>query len=79
LEPENQHDPNAVRVELDGETVGHLRRDVARSVGPAFDACGIERAVVAGIIRGGFADRALFGIALSRDPLARRAQLAAGA
>jgi HIRAN domain len=52
-EPENGYDSKCVRVELEGEAVGFLMRDVAKSVGPAFDSCGIDRAVVAGIIRGG--------------------------
>ena len=34
-EPENPHDPNAVRVEVDGELVGYLARDDALRYGPA--------------------------------------------
>jgi hypothetical protein len=33
LEPENPHDPFAVRVEVDGELVGHLPRGSARRFG----------------------------------------------
>ena len=33
-EPENDHDPNAVRVEIDGRKVGYLPRDLAPAWGP---------------------------------------------
>jgi hypothetical protein len=34
-EPTNPHDPNAVRVEIDGELVGYLSREDAVRYGPA--------------------------------------------
>ena len=33
-EPENEYDPNAVRVEIDGHKVGYLPRDLAPAWGP---------------------------------------------
>lgn len=33
-EPENEYDPNAVRVEIDGHKVGYLPRDLAPSWAP---------------------------------------------
>ena len=33
-EPDNPHDANAVRVEIDGKKVGYLPRDVAPAYGP---------------------------------------------
>jgi len=33
-EPENEYDPNAVRVEIDGRKVGYLPRDLAPAWGP---------------------------------------------
>ena len=33
-EPENEYDPNAVRVEIDGLKVGYLPRDLAPAWGP---------------------------------------------
>ncbi len=33
-EPENDYDPNAVRVEIDGHKVGYLPRDLAPAWGP---------------------------------------------
>lgn len=35
-EPANPHDPNAVRVEVEGEFVGYLSRDDALRYGPAL-------------------------------------------
>jgi hypothetical protein len=35
-EPKNRHDRNAVRVDIDGRTVGYLPRDVAAVVSPAL-------------------------------------------
>ena len=35
LEPANPHDPNAVRVEVEGELVGYLSREDALRYGPA--------------------------------------------
>lgn len=35
-EPENEHDPNAVRVEIDGSKVGYLPREAAAQYAPTL-------------------------------------------
>ena len=37
-EPENLHDPNAIRVELAGLFLGYIPRDLARDLAPLMDA-----------------------------------------
>jgi hypothetical protein len=53
-EPENPHDPNAVKVMIDGRQVGHLSRADAVELGPAIVAArkleggGLVRAMIVG-------------------------------
>ena len=37
-EPDNPHDPNAIRVELGGKYLGHLPKDLAETLAPKMDA-----------------------------------------
>jgi hypothetical protein len=82
-EPENCHDCNAVRVTIDGETVGYLDREMAARLQP--DLVELQRhgtrLVAACQARGGFelreGGRASVGLALEFDP--RDVHRAAGA
>jgi hypothetical protein len=70
LEPTNPYDPNAVRVEVDGLTLGYLSRHSA----PAFRSMlrsrfgNADRAIASGIVRGGWYrgsdDQGDFGVTL---------------
>ena len=44
-EPENEYDPNAVRVEIDGHKVGYLPRDLAPAWGPRLAELATRRRV----------------------------------
>jgi hypothetical protein len=74
-EPENRHDPNAVKVVVDGRTVGYLERSLAARLQPAIRRIE-ERDDVAVAVpaecSGGFrlpnGDRAHCGIVLRFDP-----------
>jgi len=44
-EPENEYDPNAVRVEIDGSKVGYLPRDLAPAWGPRLAELGSRKRV----------------------------------
>ena len=37
-EPENPHDPNAIRVEVAGKYLGHIPKDKAKELSPQMDA-----------------------------------------
>ena len=37
-EPENPHDPNAIRVEVAGKYLGHIPKDKAKELAPQMDA-----------------------------------------
>lgn len=52
-EPTNSNDPNAVRAEVDGVTLGYLDRNFAAQASPVIDKGGCPEFVVAGLIRGG--------------------------
>ncbi len=57
-EPDNPHDPHAVRVAApDGRMIGYLRARVAGRIAPAMDAGGRYRAIVSRVTGGG--DRTL--------------------
>lgn len=80
-EPENRHDPNAVRVAVGGETVGYLARELAARVQPAVVALTQRGATLTIPVyaRGGFlfpdGERASVGLVLELDPeelMARR-------
>lgn len=70
LEPGNPHDPNAVRVEIDGALVGYLSRDKAVRYRADLAAAGAPQANVRCKARivGGFetasGERASFGVRL---------------
>ena len=74
-EPENRHDPNAVKVVVDGRTVGYLERSLAARLQPAIrrieEREGVHVAVPAEC-SGGFrlpnGDRAHCGVVLRFDP-----------
>lgn len=53
-EPTNPYDPNAVRVEVQGQHVGYIGRDFAPDVSQAMATCGIESCAFAGLLRGGY-------------------------
>ena len=68
LDPENRFDPNAVRVEIDGETVGYLPAAEAKRVGGFMRDQGVEVATVEAQVRGGWRtnqyDKGHFGVRL---------------
>lgn len=75
LEDSNPHDPNAVRVEIDGALVGYLSRDNARRYRADLAAAGTPGASVSSQARivGGFetasGERAHFGVRLDLPPM----------
>ena len=69
-EPQNKHDRNAIRVDIDGMTVGYLSRSDARDLGKVLRGKGLGGAIltvnamiVGGWDRGG-GDRGHFGVRL---------------
>jgi hypothetical protein len=54
-EPGNPHDRNAIAAYLlpSGRQIGHIRREIAASLGPVMDKLGIDVWRVAGVARGG--------------------------
>jgi hypothetical protein len=63
-EPENEYDTNAVRVEVNGELVGYLRRGVAAKVARPADHVRLTRFTLCGLIRGGAIDAPEVGVHL---------------
>lgn len=63
-EPTNEHDTNAIRVELDGIHVGYIARDAAEELAPILDRAECPSVDVQGLIRGGFSDPILLGVHL---------------
>lgn len=49
-EPENEHDANSIRVDINGETVGRIPRLIAAIIAPRIDSGEIWRAQVSGIV-----------------------------
>jgi hypothetical protein len=82
-EPENQHDRNAVRVTIGGETVGYLDRELAAELQPELVEMAEHGSTVVATAHavGGFelreGGRASVGLALEMDP--RDVHRAAGA
>jgi hypothetical protein len=78
-EPENPHDPSAVRVSIDGQAVGYLARELAADLQPALRALGARGVAVSVPVyaRGGFAlddgGRASVGLVLRFEPADVRA------
>ncbi len=56
-EPDNDHDPNALKAELGDYLVGYLRREQAEEAAAALDAAGVSGFMVAGLVRGGDTSR----------------------
>jgi hypothetical protein len=52
-EPDNEHDRNAFRAEMDGQLIGYLRREAAKQIAPVLDRARCARFTVAGVLRGG--------------------------
>jgi hypothetical protein len=73
-EPSNPYDPSAVRVEVEGEMVGYVPRELAARVQPAVSVLAArgERVVVPAYALGGFrwpeGGRASVGLVLRLDP-----------
>jgi HIRAN domain len=63
-EPDNPHDANAIRVEVDGRLVGRVRREVAAQLAPALDRRRCPAFVVCGVIRGGSRSKRHLGLHL---------------
>jgi hypothetical protein len=74
LEDQNAHDSQAVRIDVEGKTVGYLPRDTARSYRKRIREAGHprlvghRRAVIRGVWDRGPADRGYFGIWLDLPP-----------
>jgi hypothetical protein len=68
LDPKNKFDPNAVRVEIEGQTVGFLPAAEAKRVGGLMNDQGVSSALVVAEIRGGWRtnqhDQGFFGVCL---------------
>ena len=60
----DRHDPNAIRVEVDGLQVGHLAAVIARQLAPQMDRSGIRRFLVCAVIRGGSIEAPHVGVNL---------------
>jgi hypothetical protein len=63
-EPTNPVDKNAIRVEVRGEHVGYVAREIAAQMSPALDKAKCREFAVAGIIRGGSPHAPSFGLHL---------------
>ena len=70
LEPNNPHDPNAVRIEIDGQTVGYLSRNMALAMRRGITKAGVtdKRFGVDAVIVGGHIGQS-FGVWLDLDVL----------
>ncbi|MEY8096534.1 HIRAN domain-containing protein [Falsihalocynthiibacter sp. S25ZX9] len=68
LDPENRFDPNAVRVEIDRQTIGYLPREEAKRIGGMMRDQGVTAVTVEAQIRGGWRtnqhDQGHFGVRL---------------
>lgn len=68
LDPENRYDPNAVRVEIEGQTVGYIPKIKAKLIGEMMQAQGVRAATVEAQVRGGWRtnqhDQGHFGVRL---------------
>lgn len=68
LDPDNQFDPHAVRVEIDGQTVGFIPAKQAHRVGGFMRDQGVDSAGVEAQVRGGWRtnqyDQGHFGVRL---------------
>lgn len=77
-EPDNQHDPNAIRVEIQGRTVGYIDRAQASQWAPRMDVLSADArmALVPAIIMGGWhrsaSDHGAYGVRIARPDLPRK-------
>lgn len=77
-EPGNPHDPNAIRVDIQGRTVGYIDRSQAAQWAPRMDALpsGASQATVPAIVMGGWyksaSDHGAFGVRIARPDLPRK-------
>jgi hypothetical protein len=69
VEPSNPHDPNAIRVEVDGRLVGYIAREVAAQLSPRLQQAGCWFFKVAGLVRGRFHEQYTPGVHLWLDRL----------
>ena len=63
-EPRNPADKNAIRVEVGGELVGYLARELSEQMSPVLDKFNCREFAVAGIIRGGSSRAPSLGVHL---------------
>jgi hypothetical protein len=63
-EPRNPIDKNAIRIEVRGELVGYLARELAEQMSPVLDKVNCREFAVAGIIRGGSSRAPSLGVHL---------------
>lgn len=63
-EPDNEHDFDAVRVEILGELVGYVAKEFASDLAWLMDGLTCPVCVVAGVIRGGYTRRPNLGVML---------------
>lgn len=77
-EPGNKHDSNAIRVEVQGRTVGYIDRQQAAQWAPRMDVlpANARQAVVDAIVMGGWRrsdnDTGLYGVRIARPDLPRK-------
>lgn len=62
LEPTNQYDPNAVRVEIRGLLVGYINGKDAPAVGSRMRSVGVDRITLAGLLKGGALNMQFVGV-----------------
>lgn len=63
-EPDNVHDVNAVRVEIGGDLVGYVARELALELAPVLDDLQCPELVLAALVRGGYRHQEDFGVML---------------
>ena len=62
-EPDNEHDPNAVKVcQQDGTQVGYLNKDLAAAIAPAIDSGFVTLSAVVTQVTGGTEDKPNQGV-----------------
>lgn len=66
-DPENEHDFDAVRVEVNGELAGYIAKEFAANLSWLLDGLSCPEYVVAGIVRGGYSKHPHLGVMLWLD------------
>lgn len=83
-EPYNEHDSNAVRVEIEGLHIGYIAKEFARILSQIMDTTKILSYNIAGVIRGGSFTAPTLGVhiwldrRLSRGPVITKNELISG-